>query len=261
MRKDIPLIHPQAIVDSKAELADDVQVGPWTYIGPDVQIDAGTVIASHVVIKGPTRIGKNNKIYQFASVGEECQDKKYKGEPTRLVIGDDNVIRESCTLHRGTVQDEGITSLGNGNLLMAYVHIAHDCRVGHNNIFANNASLAGHVKVGDEAILGGFSGVHQFCQIGSHSMASMGAMVVKDVPAFVMVSGDTARAHGMNFEGMKRRNFDKAVIQSLRQAYKIVYRKGLTIEAALRELEELDSSPQLQLFIDSIKQSQRGITR
>lgn len=255
------MIHPQAIVDENAKLAADVEVGPWTYIGPDVTIDSGTVIASHVVIKGPTSIGKNNKIYQFASVGEECQDKKYKGEPTRLEIGDNNVIRESCTLHRGTIQDNSLTRIGNGNLLMAYVHVAHDCMVGDNNILANNASLAGHVHVGNGAILGGFSGVHQFCHIGSFAMASMGSMVVKDVPAFVMVSGDTAKAHGMNFEGMRRRGYSPETIQQLKLAYKTVYRKGLTLQDALAQLDSMNATEELSLFIESLKQSTRGITR
>lgn len=255
------MIHSQAIVASNANLASDVEVGPWTYIGPDVEIDSGTVIASHVVIKGPTKIGKNNKIFQFASVGEDCQDKKYNGEPTRLEIGDNNVIRESCTVHRGTVQDKGITKIGSGNLLMAYVHIAHDCVVGDNNIFANNASLAGHVQVDHDVILGGFSGIHQFCRVGAHSMASMGSMVVKDIPAFVMVSGDTAKAHGMNVEGMRRRNFPKETIDTLRKAYKVVYRSGMTVQQAIAELESWSSLEQLSLFIESIKSSARGITR
>lgn len=255
------MIHSQAIVDKNAKIASDVEVGPWTWIGPDVEIDSGTVIAPHVVIKGPTKIGKNNRIFQFASVGEDCQDKKYNGEPTRLEIGDNNVIRESCTIHRGTVQDNGLTRIGSGNLLMAYVHIAHDCMVGDNNIFANNASLAGHVNVAHDVILGGFSGVHQFCTVGPHSMASMGSMVVKDIPAFVMVSGDTARAHGMNYEGMRRRNFPKDTINTLRNAYKTVYRKGLTVQDAIAELESWPEVEQLTLFIESIKNSKRGITR
>lgn len=255
------MIHSQAIIDSSAKIAEDVEIGPWTYVGPNVEIDSGTVISSHVVINGPTKIGKNNRIFQFASVGEDCQDKKYNGEPTRLEIGDNNVIRESCTIHRGTVQDNSLTKIGSGNLLMAYVHVAHDCVVGDNNIFANNASLAGHVQVEHDAILGGFSGVHQFCRIGAHSMASMGSMVVKDVPAFVMVSGDTAKAHGMNVEGMRRRNYTKEMISALRKAYKVVYRQGLTAQQAVAELETWDSFDQLDWFINSIKSSQRGITR
>jgi UDP-N-acetylglucosamine acyltransferase len=256
------LIHPQAIVDAGAELADDVEVGPWTYIGPGVQIDAGTVVSSHVVIKGPTRIGKRNTIYQFASVGEACQDKKYKGEPTELIIGDDNVIRESATLHRGTVQDKGVTRIGNRNLLMAYTHIAHDCVIGDDNVFANNASLAGHACVGDGAILGGFSGVHQFCTIGSYSMAAMGSMIVKDVPAYVMVSGDTAEARGMNFEGMRRRGYSQDAIDLLRRAYKAVYREGNTLEQAIALLKSWQPSvAELTLFIDSLENAKRGITR
>jgi UDP-N-acetylglucosamine acyltransferase len=258
----VTAIHPQAIVDSRAELAADVEVGPWTYIGPEVVIDSGTVIAPHVVIRGPTRIGRNNRIFQFASVGEDCQDKKYRGEPTRLEIGDNNVIRESVTIHRGTVQDESITSIGSGNLLMAYVHIAHDCRVGDNNIFANNASIAGHVKVAHDVILGGMTGVHQFCRIGPHSMSAMGSMVVMDVPAFVMVQGDTAKAHGMNFEGMRRRGFSAEAIRDLKNAYKVVYRQGLTLQEAIAQLEtEPERGRELQMFIDSLKASTRGITR
>jgi UDP-N-acetylglucosamine acyltransferase len=255
------LIHPQAIVDPRAELADDVVVGPWTLIGPDVKIDSGTLINSHVVIKGPVTVGKGNQIYQFASVGEACQDKKYKGEPTRLEIGDNNIIRESCTLHRGTVQDNGVTRLGNGNLLMAYVHIAHDCIVGDNNVFANNASLAGHVHLAHDVILGGFSGIHQFCRVGAYSMASMGAMVPKDIPAFVLVSGDTAKPCGMNFEGMKRRGYSTETIRELRNAYKVVYRQGLTLEKAIETLEAGEIAPELALFIESLKNTVRGIVR
>ena len=255
------MIHQQAIVDKTAQIAEDVEIGPWSYIGPNVTIDSGTVISPHVVINGPTTIGKGNRIFQFASVGEDCQDKKYNGEPTRLEIGDNNTIRENCTIHRGTIQDESVTKIGNGNLLMAYVHIAHDCVVGDDNIFANNATLAGHVKVAHGVILGGFSGIHQFCQVGAYSMASMGSMVVKDMPAFVMVSGDTAKAHGMNFEGMKRRGYSKETIATLRKAYKTVYRQGLTLKVALAQLELLDSSAELQLFIDTLKSSSRGIVR
>ncbi|PCJ30258.1 MAG: acyl-[acyl-carrier-protein]--UDP-N-acetylglucosamine O-acyltransferase [Moraxellaceae bacterium] len=255
------MIHPQAIVDKSAQIADDVEIGPWTYIGPNVTIDSGTVISSHVVINGPTSIGKGNRIFQFASVGEGCQDKKYNDEPTRLEIGDNNVIRESCTIHRGTVQDEGITKIGNGNLFMAYVHIAHDCVVGNDNVFANNATLAGHVSIAHDVILGGFTGVHQFCQVGAYSMASMGSMVVKDIPAYVMVGGDTAKAHGMNFEGMKRRGYSKQTIAALRNAYKLVFRQGLTLKSAIEKLDTIESFPELQLFIDTLKSSQRGITR
>ncbi|MDX1409022.1 MAG: acyl-ACP--UDP-N-acetylglucosamine O-acyltransferase, partial [Saprospiraceae bacterium] len=184
------MIHPTAIIDPAAELAEEVQVGPYSVIGPDVKIGAGTVIAPHVVINGPTTIGRNNRIFQFASVGEECQDKKYKGEPTRLEIGDDNVIRESVTIHRGTIQDNSLTRIGSRNLLMAYVHVAHDCMVGDDCIFANNASIAGHAHVGNGVILGGMTGVHQFCKIGSYSMTSGCSFVTKDIPAYVMAAGN-----------------------------------------------------------------------
>jgi UDP-N-acetylglucosamine acyltransferase len=255
------LISPQAIIHPSAKLAEDVQVGPWTLIGPDVDIGSGTVIASHVVIKGPTRIGRDNQIFQFASVGEACQDKKYQGEPTRLEIGDRNIIRESCTLHRGTVQDQGVTKIGDDNLLMAYVHIAHDCVVGNHSIFVNNASLAGHVKVADGVILGGFTAIRQFCTIGAYSLCSGGSIVVKDIPAFVTVAGNPCSARGLNTEGMRRRQYAKSIIATLRQAYKILYLRGLPLKTALEQLESLDPHcEELQLFIQSIKAStQLGI--
>ena len=257
------MIHPTALIDPAAELAEDVQVGPYTVIGPDVKIGSGTVIASHVVIKGPTTIGKNNHIFQFASVGEDCQDKKYKGEPTRLEIGDDNVIRENATIHRGTVQDQGVTKIGSGNLFMASTHVGHDCVVGDNNILANYAALAGHVKVGDSVILGGYTGIHQFCQVNSYSMCGMGSMVTKDVPRYVMVSGDPAKAHGMNFEGMRRRGMPAEVIKALRSAYKMVYIKGMPLEQALSEIESSDivKVQEVADFVRSIRQSNRGIVR
>jgi UDP-N-acetylglucosamine acyltransferase len=211
-------IHPTAIIDSSAILADDVIVGAYTIIGAEVELGAGCEISSHVVIKGPTKIGKNNRIFQFATVGEDCQDKKYKGERTFLEIGDNNVIRETCTIHRGTVQDNGITRIGNNNLFMVNVHIAHDCVVGNDCIFANNAGLAGHVKVGDGVIFGGNTGVHQFCQIGSHAMMGGASLVLKDIPAFVMVSGNPAQAAGMNFEGMRRRGWSSETITLLKRA-------------------------------------------
>ena len=256
------MIHPSAIVDPKAELATDVEVGPFSIIGPDVQIDAGTVIGPHVVVRGPTRIGKGNRIFQFASVGEDCQDKKYKGEPTRLEIGDNNIIREGATLHRGTVQDNSLTRVGSNNLFMAYVHIAHDCIVGDNCIFANNASIAGHVHVGDGVILGGFTGVHQFCKIGSYAMTSLYSVVNMDIPAFVMVQGYPARARGMNFEGMKRRGYSKELISQLRAAYRTLYRSGLTLAEALARLqEEAGDSAEMAMLLDSLQRSERGIVR
>lgn len=256
------MIHPQAIVDPSARIAEGVEIGPWSLIGPDVEIGAGTRIESHVVIKGPTRIGEGNRIFQFATIGEECQDKKYAGEPTRLKIGDNNVIREGCTIHRGTVQDEGLTSIGSNNLLMAYAHVAHDCRVGSNIILANNAALAGHVHVGDHAILGGFTAVHQFCRIGAHVMCGAGTVVLKDVPAYVMASGNSAKPHGINLEGLKRRGFERDALNTLRQAYKLIYRKGLTVEQALDGLNELlPGCPEVGLLIESLEASTRGIIR
>ncbi len=256
------LIHPQAIVDPSARLAEDVEVGPWTLIGPDVEIGAGTRIASHVVIKGPTRIGEGNQIFQFATIGEDCQDKKYAGEPTRLEIGDHNVFREGCTVHRGTVQDEGITRIGSHNLLMAYAHVAHDCVMGDNIILANNAALAGHVHVGDHAILGGFTAVHQFCRIGAHVMCGAGTVVLKDIPAYVMATGNSARPHGVNLEGLRRRGFDVEALSALRRAYKTIYRKGLTVDQALQELRLLvQEQPAVQLLIESLETSTRGIIR
>ncbi len=255
-------VHPQAIVDPSAKLADGVTVGPWSYIGPDVEIGEGTEILSHVVVKGPTKIGRNNRIFQFCSIGEECQDKKYAGEPTTLTIGDDNVIRENCTIHRGTVQDRGTTNVGSGNLLMAYVHVAHDCEVGNNTILANGATLAGHVTVGDWAILGGGTMVHQFCNIGPHSMSAGGSIVLKDIPAYVMASGQSAEPFGMNVEGLKRRGFSKDAMLNLRRAYKLIYRQGLTTEQAIEELEKnYGSMPELRVLIDSLRNTSRGIIR
>ena len=255
------MIHSQAIVEKSAKIASDVEIGPWTYIGHDVEIDSGTVIGPHAVIKGPTKMGKNCRVFQFASIGEDCMDKKYNGEPTRLEIGDNNIFRESCTIHRGTTQDEGVTRIGNDNLFMNFIHVAHDCVIGNNNVFANGATLAGHCVVGNDVIMGGYSGAHQYCRLGNNSMASMGAMIVKDVPAFVLVSGDTAKAHGMNVEGMRRRNYPKETIDALRKAYRVVYRQGLTVKEAVAELESWPEIEHLNWFIDSVKNSNRGITR
>lgn len=256
-------IHPTTLIDSKAEVDSSVEIGPFCVIGPNVKIGADSVIKSHVVINGHTTIGSNNEIYQFASVGEANQDKKYKGEPTQLVIGDNNVIRENATIHRGTVQDKGITVIGSNNLFMASTHVGHDCIVGDNNIMANFAALAGHVTVGDFVILGGYTGIHQFCQVNSFSMCGMGSMVAKDVPRYIMVSGTPAKAHGMNFEGMRRRGVPSDVIRALRTAYKTVYLKGLTLEAALLELEQGDMIhiPEVAEYVLSIRHSKRGIVR
>lgn len=256
------MIHPSAIVHPDARLAADVEVGPWTLIGADVEIGEGSVIASHVVIKGPTRIGKNNRIYQFSTIGEDTPDLKYKGEPTRLVIGDNNVIREGVTIHRGTVQDRNETTIGDHNLLMAYVHIGHDSVIGNHCILVNNAALAGHVHVGDWAILSGFTLVHQFCKIGAHSFSGMGTAIGKDVPAYVMVNGSPAEAKNINVEGLRRRGFSKEDIAVLSRAYKTIYRRGLTLDEALLELEaQVAECAALQLLLDSLKSSERGIVR
>lgn len=256
------MIHPSAIIDPSARIGANVEIGPYSIIGAHVEIGEGSWIGPHVVIKGPTVIGRNNKIFQFASVGEDCQDKKYKGEPTRLIIGDNNVIRESVTIHRGTIQDQGLTQIGNNNLLMAYVHVAHDCMLGDGIILANNTTLAGHVHVGDSVILGGFTGVHQFCHIGAHAFAAVSSVIVKDVPPYLMVAGHNAEPHGLNTEGLRRRGFTADTITQLRRAYKVIYRQGLTVQAALPLLEEMaKEQPEIQLFVDFLKTSTRGIIR
>lgn len=256
------MIHPSAIVDPRARLAADVEVGPWTLIGPDVEIGSGTRIASHVVIKGPTVIGADNRILQFSTIGEDTPDLKYKGEPTRLVIGDNNMIREGVTIHRGTVQDRGETIIGDHNLLMAYVHVGHDSVIGSHCIFANNASLAGHVQVGDWAILSGYALVHQFCRIGAHAFLGASAYVTKDVPAYVLVAGNPAQVANINIEGLKRRGFSADALSALRKAYKVIYRQNLTVDAALVELTALAAAqPEVQPLIDSLKNSTRGIVR
>ncbi len=256
------LIDPRAIIDPNAKLADDVVVGPWSIIGPDVEIGEGTVLGPNVIIKGPTRIGKHNRVYQFSSLGEDTPDRKYKGEPTRLVIGDHNIIREGVTMHRGTIQDRDETTVGNHNLIMAYAHIGHDSVVGNHCILVNNVALAGHVHIGDWAILSGYTLVHQFCHIGAHSFAAMGTAIGKDVPAYVTVSGNPAEARSMNFEGLRRRGFSAESIQALRRAYKTVYRQGLTIEEAIADLAEpSEQFPEVAVFRDSILASKRGITR
>jgi UDP-N-acetylglucosamine acyltransferase len=256
------MIHPQAIVDPSATVAEDASIGPWTYIGPDVEIGPGCIVESHVVIKGPTRVGANTHIYQFSSIGEATPDLKYHNEPTRLLIGERNIIRESVTIHRGTVQDKGETIIGNDNLLMAYVHIGHDSVIGDHTILVNNAALAGHVNVGDWAILSGHTLVHQFCRIGPHSFSGMQTAIGKDVPAYVTVSGSPAEAKTINTEGLRRRGFSSEAISQLRRAFKILYRQGLTLDIALQRLETmLVETPELKVFIDSVRASERGIVR
>lgn len=256
------MIHPTAIIADSARLGTDVTVGPWCDIGEDVEIGDGTWIGPHVVIRGPTRIGEQNKIYQFNSIGDIPQDKKFRGERSSLEIGDRNVIREFCTFNRGTEQGGGVTRVGNDNWIMAYVHIAHDCLLGNDIIMANAASLAGHVVVEDRATLGGFTVVHQFCSIGAYSFTALGSVIRKDVPPFVMASGNFARPYGLNSEGLKRRGFDQDSVRALKQAYKTIYKQGLTIEQALEELDTAaESYPAVQRLAEFIRTSSRGIVR
>jgi len=256
------LIHPTAVIDPAARLAEDVSVGPYSVIGTDVIIGAGTEIGPHVVLNGPARIGCQNRIFQFASIGDAPQDKKYAGELTRLEIGDRNTIREFVTINRGTTQDEGVTRVGDDNWIMAYVHIAHDCRIGNQTIFANNASLAGHVSVGDYAILGGFTLVHQFCAIGAHSLTAFGSGISKDVPPYVTVGGSPARAHGLNMEGLRRRGFSEESRKALRRAYRTLYRESLSLQDALAALrEQAESCAEVGLLVEFLEQQSRGIVR
>ncbi len=256
------MIHPTAIVDPAARLAPDVSVGAYTLIGPDVEIGAGTWVGSHVIIEGRTRIGARNRIHPFCSLGSAPQDKKYAGEPTSLEIGDGNTIREFCTFSRGTAQDKGVTSLGNDNWIMAYVHLAHDCRVGNQTIFANNAQLAGHVRVDDFAILGGFTVVHQFVAIGAHSITAMGTILLQDLPPYVTAAGNTAKPHGINSEGLKRRGYTPAAIAAIKAAYRTLYRSGLTLEQARQELgRQAETCAEVGLFLEFFQHAHRGVIR
>ncbi|OGS83441.1 MAG: acyl-[acyl-carrier-protein]--UDP-N-acetylglucosamine O-acyltransferase [Gallionellales bacterium GWA2_59_43] len=256
------MIHPTAIVHPNARLADDVEVGPYSIIGEHVEIGEGTVIGPHVVINGHTRIGKHNRVFQFCSLGEIPQDKKYAGEPTRLEIGDHNTIREFCTFNLGTAQDVGVTRVGDHNWIMAYVHLAHDCQVGNHTIFANNAQLAGHVHVGDYAILGGFTVVHQFVRIGAHIITGMGTILFKDVPTYVLASGNPCAPHGINAEGLKRRGYTSEAIMAIKRAYKTLYKSGLGFDEAKAEIERQQSEhPELQPLADFLASSTRGIVR
>jgi UDP-N-acetylglucosamine acyltransferase len=255
-------IHPTAIVSAGARLAPDVAVGPFSIIGTAVEIGAGTTVASHVVIADRTRIGQRNRIFQFASVGEIPQDRKYGGEPTATAIGDDNVIREFVTIHAGTVQDRGTTSIGHRNLFLAYTHVAHDCVIGDDTTFSNNAQLAGHVEVGDFAVLGGFVGVHQFCRIGAHAMVAAGSIVLQDVPPFVMAAGYPARPRGINSEGLRRRGFAVEEIAAIRKAYKALYRAKLPLEEARNAIvAESASSAAVSVMREFLDAKGRGIIR
>jgi UDP-N-acetylglucosamine acyltransferase len=256
------LIHPSAIIDDLAGVAEGVSVGPFCVIGPKVEIGAGTVIGPHVVIRGPTRIGRENRIFQFASIGEDPQDKKYQGEITRLEIGDRNVIREYSTVHRGTIQDKAVTRIGDDNLLMAYTHVAHDCVIGNGVIMANGASLAGHVTVDDCAILGGFSLVHQFCRIGRYSFSGMGSVISRDIPPYVMVGGSPTRPRGINSVGMERRGFDADSILQIKRAFKLIYKSRLKLEEAIESLASMaEQSTEVLPLLEFLKQSGRSIIR
>jgi UDP-N-acetylglucosamine acyltransferase len=256
------VIDPHAIVSPRAELAADVAVGPFSIIGPDVRIGAGTVVGPHVVVNGPTTIGADNRIFQFASIGDAPQDKKYRGEPTRLEIGDRNVFRESCTVNRGTTHDKGVTVIGDDNLFMAYSHVAHDCLIGSNTVFANCAALAGHVEIGDWVTLGGLTAVHQFTRIGAYAFLGGGTIVTRDVPPYVMAAGNPAQPHSINSVGLKRRGFTDEQIRSIREAYRIVYRCDLKLNEALERLEpSAREQPELRLFVDFIRSSTRSIVR
>ena len=254
------MIHPTAIIDASARIAKNVHIGPYSVIGPDVEIGEGTWIAPHVVIQGLTRIGRDNKIFQFSSIGDVPQDLKFQGETTYLEIGDRNVIRECCTFNRGTAQDNGITKIGHDNLFMAYVHVAHDCVIGNHNIFANNASLAGHVTVEDYTILSGFAGVFQFCRVGSYSFAATNSVIIKDVPPFMKVSGYYAKPFGLNTVGLQRRGFAEETLKNLRRAYKIIYRNGLMLADAITELQQSECASVKQL-VNFITTSKSGIVR
>ncbi len=255
-------IHPTAIVDSRAELDSSVTVGAYSVIGANVNVDSGTTIASHVVLQGPTTIGKNNQIFQFSSLGEAPQDKKFRDEPTTLEIGDNNTIREFCTFNRGTIQDKGVTKIGNDNWIMAYVHIAHDCTIGNNTILANNSSLAGHVDIHDYAILGGFTLIHQFCKVGAHVITAVGSVVFKDIPPYVTAAGYDAKPHGINSEGLKRRGFSTDSITQIKRAYKALYRHGLTLDEAKIELADMHKDcAEIIMLSDFLTVSTRGIVR
>ena len=256
------MIHPAAIVDSAARIGANVDIGPYSIIGPDVEIGDDTEIGPHVVIKGHTRIGRENRIFQFCSLGEMPQDKKYAGEPTRLEIGDRNTIREFCTFNLGTVQGGGVTCVGDDNWIMAYVHIAHDCHVGNKTIFANGASLAGHVTVDDWVIFGGFTGVHQFCRIGAHVITAASSLVLQDVPPYLMVAGNTAQPYGIHVEGLKRRGFTSEAISELKRAYRTLYKSGLLLEEAKAQLaDQARTAPDVQRMVDFLASSKRGIIR
>ncbi len=256
------MIDPRAVVSPQARLAADVTVGPFSVIGADVEIGPRTIVAPHVVINGPTRIGADNRIFQFASIGDAPQDKKYQGEPTRLEIGDRNIFRESCTVNRGTTHDKGITRIGNDNLFMAYSHVAHDCVVGNDVVFANCAALAGHVEIGDFVTLGGLTAVHQFVKVGAYAFSGGGTIVTQDVPPYVMVAGNPAEPHGVNAIGLKRRGFTEEQVRNVREAYRILYRSDLKLSDAVDKLRALgETQPEVRFFVEFIGTSTRSLVR
>ena len=256
------MIDARAVISPQAELAADVSVGPFSVIGPQVRIGARTVIGPHAVVNGPTTIGSDNHIFQFASIGDAPQDKKYRGEPTRLEIGDRNVFRESCTVNRGTTHDKGVTCIGDDNLFMAFAHVAHDCVVGNQTVFANCAALGGHVEIGDWVVLGGLTAVHQFSKIGAHAFLAGGTIVRGDVPPYVMAAGNPAAPHAVNSEGLKRRGFSEEQIRRVRDAYRILYRSDLTLAAALAKLAPLaEAHAEIRLFVDFLHASARSLVR
>lgn len=256
------MIDPRAIVSPKARVANGVEIGPYSIIGDDVEIGEGTWIGPHAVVNGPTRIGRDCKVFQFASIGDAPQDKKYKGEPTRLEIGDRNVFREFCTMNRGTVTGHAVTRIGDDNLFMAYAHVAHDCVVGNKCVMANYSVLAGHVEIGDWVILAGYAGVHQFCKVGAHCFLGNNAAVTRDVPPYLLVSGTPAEPKGINSEGLKRRDFSAAQIANIKNAYRVLYRSGLKLAEATEQLEELArTQPEVQAFVDFLPTVTRSIVR
>lgn len=256
------MIHPTAIIDEAAEVAEGVEIGPYSIIGPQVSIGRGTRIGPHVVIEGPTCIGEENHIYQFASIGAAPQDKKFDGEPTELIIGDRNVIREFCTFNRGTAQDKGKTVMGDDNWIMAYVHIAHDCIIRNHTVLANNVTLAGHVEIRDAVILGGFTLVHQFCVVGEHAFTGMGSSLAKDLPPFVMATGAPAEPRKINAEGLRRHHYSEEAIHRIKEVYRLLYRKKLTLREALAEIRmRYGDFADAQLMLDFCHHSQRGLVR
>ena len=256
-------IHPTALISPSAQIDETAIIGPYCIVGDEVTIGAYTTLHRHVVVSRLTRIGSHNQFYQFASIGEDPQDLKYDGEKTWLEIGDHNTIREACSLHRGTAQDGGLTKIGSHNLLMVNTHIAHDCSIGDHNVLANNVGIAGHVTIGNHTIIGGNSGIHQFCTVDDYSLIGGASLILKDVAAFTMVSGNPAKAHGLNIEGMRRRDWSKHTIDTLRQAYRMIFRSGLTTAQALEVLKQelLPKEPKIQLLIDSLEKSGRGVVR